>query len=162
MPDMEQGRYHQPRWMNAIVIGWSFLVIAGWAVLPRDDARILAFVGVPAMLMFVAIANKIRAGAFAPRWDELKRIKASQKRSRFEQLFIGSLVTIAAPIAVGLLAWSLGNFLDPASTRVAAAMGLAGLVCGLIFAVVYVYRVGDDWRNRNNAVGRGTEQRRIE
>jgi hypothetical protein len=34
------------------------------------------------MLMFVAIVNKIRAGAFAPRWDELKEIKPAQRRSR--------------------------------------------------------------------------------
>jgi multisubunit Na+/H+ antiporter MnhG subunit len=62
---MEQARYHQPRWMNAIVIVWCSLVIAGWALLPKQDAQILAFVGVPAMLMFVAIVNKVRAGAFA-------------------------------------------------------------------------------------------------
>jgi hypothetical protein len=138
---MEQARYHQPRWMNAIVIVWCSLVIAGWALLPKQDAQILAFVGVPAMLIFVAIVNKVRAGVFAPRWDELRQIKAAQQRSRFEQLFIALLVMIAAPFTAGLLAWSLGNYLDPTSPGVVGLSGLAGLVCGLVFAIVNVFRV---------------------
>ena len=127
--------------MNAIAIVWCSVVIAGWVLLPKPDAQILGFVGVAAMLVFVAIVNKIRAGAFAPRWDELKRIKAAQPRSRFEQLFIALLVIIAAPFSAGLLAWSLGAYLDPASPGVAGLIGLAGLVCGLVFAIVNAFRV---------------------
>lgn len=127
--------------MNAIVIVWCSLVIAGWVLLPKPDARILGFVGVPAMLVFVGIVNKIRAGAFAPRWDELKQIKAAQQRSRSEQLFIALLVIIAAPFTAGLLAWSLGNYLDPTSPGAAGLIGLAGFVCGLVFAAFNVFRV---------------------
>jgi hypothetical protein len=78
---------------------------------------------------------------FRPRWDELRQIKAAQQRSRFEQLFIALLAMIAAPFTAGLLAWSLGNYLDPTSPGVVGLSGLAGLVCGLVFAIVNIFRV---------------------
>jgi hypothetical protein len=138
--DMEHARYHQPHWMNAIVIVWCSLVIAGWVLLPQKDGRIVGLVGFWTMLLFVAITNKIRAGAFLPRWDELKQRKVAEERSRVEQLFIAFLVLVAAPITTGLLAWALGNVLDPQSPRLAGPLGLAGLIGGLIFAVGYAAR----------------------
>lgn len=101
----------------------------------------LAFAGTPAMLIFVAIVNKIRAGAFAPRWDELKQRKAAQQRSRGEEIFIVLLVFIAAPFTVGVLAWALGNFLNPQSPRGSAPLGLAGLIGGLALAIGHAFRI---------------------
>ncbi len=135
---MEQ-RYHQPRWVNAIVIVWSSLGILGWIILPKKDAQIVVLVGVPAMLTFLAITNKIRAGVFLPRWDELRQRKAAQGPSRVEQVFFAFLVIVAAPFTLGLLAWALGNFLDPQSPRIAALIGLAGLIGGLAFAIGYAF-----------------------
>ena|SRR5579871_3174215 len=141
MPDTQRARYHQPRWMNAVVIVWCSLCIAGWIVLPKPDGPILVLVGFSAMTMFVAIVNKIRAGAFAPRWDELRQIKAAQPSSRFDQLLFASLVMVAAPFIAGLLAFSLGNSLDRTSPSVAGILGLVGFVCGVAFAVVNFVRV---------------------
>jgi hypothetical protein len=67
------GLYHQPRWVNAIFIAGCMLVISGRYMVPERLSQALVLLGVPLLFLFVAICNKVRSGAFFPRWAERKR-----------------------------------------------------------------------------------------
>jgi hypothetical protein len=68
------GLYHQPRWVNAIFIAGCVLVISGRYMVPEGLSRALVLLGVPLLFLFVGVCNKIRSGAFFPRWAESTKI----------------------------------------------------------------------------------------
>jgi hypothetical protein len=73
--------YHQPRWVDAIVIAGCVPVIPILCVMPKGFSQALALLAVLLpLLLFVAICNKVRSGAFFPRWAERKRM-ADQLKS---------------------------------------------------------------------------------
>jgi hypothetical protein len=70
----DDGLYHQPRWVDAIVIAGCVPVILILYVMPKGFSQALALLAVTLPLfLFVAVCNKVRSGAFFPRWAERKR-----------------------------------------------------------------------------------------
>ena len=77
------GVYHQPRWVEAIVSAGCVPVIPILYVMPKGFSQALAILAVLLpLLLFVAICNKVRSGAFFPRWAERKRMA---DRLKFEK-----------------------------------------------------------------------------
>ena len=68
------GLYHQPRWVNAIVIAGCVPVILSQYVVPKGLSQAFVLLAVPLLFLFVGICNRVRSGAFFPRWAERKRI----------------------------------------------------------------------------------------
>ena len=68
------GLYHQPRWVNAIVIAGCVPVILSQYVMPKGLSQAFVLLAVPLLFLFVGICNRVRSGAFFPRWAERKRI----------------------------------------------------------------------------------------
>ena len=68
------GLYHQPRWVNAIVIAGCVPVILSQYVMPKGLSQAFVLLAVPLLFLFVGVCNRVRWGAFFPRWAERKRI----------------------------------------------------------------------------------------
>lgn len=68
------GPYRQPRWVNAIVIAGCVPVILSQYVMPKGLSQTLVLLVVPLLFLFVGICNKVRSGAFFPRWAESKKM----------------------------------------------------------------------------------------
>ena len=68
------GLYHQPRWVDAIVIAGCLPVIPILYMMPEGFSQALALLAVILpLLLFVAVCNKVRSGSYFPRWAERKR-----------------------------------------------------------------------------------------
>jgi hypothetical protein len=74
--------YRQPRWVNAIVIAGSILVILREYILPDGPSQNLVLLVVPLLFLFVGVCNKIRAGVFFPRWADRKTMPDQEKSQR--------------------------------------------------------------------------------
>jgi hypothetical protein len=70
----KDGLYHQPRWVNAIFIAGCVPVILSRYLMPGGLSQAFVLLAVPLLLLFVGVCNKVRSGAFFPRWAESKRI----------------------------------------------------------------------------------------
>jgi len=88
------GLYHQPRWLNAILVAGCVPVILSRYVLPKALSQALVLLGVPLLFLFVGVCNQVRSGAFFPRWAESKRIAErldSENARRISEAELGVL-----------------------------------------------------------------------
>jgi hypothetical protein len=66
----KDGLYHQPRWVNAIVIAAGVPIVLSQFVMPTGLARLVAVGASLFVFLFVGICNKLRSGAVFPLWAE--------------------------------------------------------------------------------------------
>jgi hypothetical protein len=93
------GLYHQPRWVNAIVIAGCVPVILSQYVTRMSQAFVL--LAVPLLFLFVGICNRVRSGAFFPRWAERKRIAERLDSENARRISEAELAVIEREVSAG-------------------------------------------------------------
>jgi hypothetical protein len=93
------GLYHQPRWVNAIVIAGCVAVILSQYVTRMSQAFVL--LAVPLLFLFVGICNRVRSGAFFPRWAERKRIAERLDSENARRISEAELAVIEREVSAG-------------------------------------------------------------
>jgi hypothetical protein len=92
------GLYHQPRWVNAIVIAACVPIILGSYVMPTGISRLVTVAGTLLLFLFIGICNKLRSGAFFPRWVEVKNLSNRLESEKARKITEAELVILTAEV----------------------------------------------------------------
>jgi hypothetical protein len=93
------GLYHQPRWVNAIFIAGCVPVILSRYLMPEGLSQAFVLLAVPLLFLFVVVCNKVRSGAFFPRWAESKRIAERLDSENARRISMGELAILEREVA---------------------------------------------------------------